>query len=267
MKLATQDKPFFPTNFLEKLTVVKSMGFEAFEIDGKVLVDQFEEVKQASQQVGLPISTACGGYGGWIGDFDNEKRQRGLEDISKILKRIGELGGKGIVVPAAWGMFSKRLPPLVPPRSDEEDRSVLLDSLCQLQKVAEQTGTVIYLEPLNRYEDHMINTISNAVSLIKAGSFANVKVIADFFHMNIEEANIEESLKQYKEYIGHIHLADSHRYQPGHGHLDFVPGFKALREIGYEGYMAFECRVLGDNEEELYRSSVDFIKECFKKSK
>jgi sugar phosphate isomerase/epimerase len=266
MKLATQDKPFFPSNFRKKFELTRQMGFDAFEIDGKALVDNFEDVKQASEQTGMPISTACGGYSGWIGDFDEEKRQQGIIEISEILKHLEKIGGQGIVVPAAWGMFSKRLPPMIPPRSETEDREVLLDSLNQLNKVGIKTGTIVYIEPLNRYEDNMINKLEDAMSLIKEGKFSHVQIIADFFHMNIEEPSIRESLFNAKEYLGHVHLADSHRFQPGSGHLDFVPGFQTLREIGYEGYLAFECRVLGKPEQTLYQKSVNYIKSCLDES-
>ncbi len=259
MKLATQDKPFFPEGLEEKLEVVRSLGFDAFEIDGRLLVERFEEVKRAMSATGVPVVTACGGYRGWIGDFDGERRKRAIRDIAEILRRLGELGGKGIVVPAAWGMFSKRLPPHVPPRPEEEDRRVLLDSLEQLSRAAEETGTHVYLEPLNRYEDHMLNRLGQAVSLIEEGRFSRVKVAADFFHMNIEEPRIEESILQARDYIGHVHLADSHRFQPGDGHLDFAPGLAALKEIGYDGYLAFECRVRG-KPEEAYPESVRYIR-------
>jgi sugar phosphate isomerase/epimerase len=265
MRLSTQDKPFFPAVLEEKFTTVSAMGFEAFEIDGKLLVDQFNQVKKAAASTGLPVVTACGGYEGWIGDFDEMKRQTAIADIGEILRRLSDLSGKGIVVPAAWGMFSKRLPPMVPPRSEEEDRKVLLDSLDRLNRVAEQTGTYVYLEPLNRYEDYMINTLSDAVSLIREGQFSRVQVTADFYHMNIEERSIAGSIRKAKDYIGHVHLADSHRFQPGDGHLDFASGFQVLEEIGYDGLMAFECRVLGQPEDQLYRKSVHYIKSCMAK--
>lgn len=260
MKLATQDKPFFPDNLSEKFRLIKSLGFDAFEIDGKLLIDRFDEVKQAISDTGLVVSTACGGYSGWIGDFDEKKRKNGVNEICDILRLLSKIGGNGIVVPAAWGMFSKRLPPLTPPRTDEEDRNVLLESLFEINKVAEETNTYLYLEPLNRYEDHMLNTLKDAFELIKSGNFSNVKVIADFFHMNIEEANIYESIISARELLGHVHLADSQRLQPGIGHLDFLVGFKALKEIDYQGYYAFECRVYGKDELQEYKKSVMYIK-------
>jgi sugar phosphate isomerase/epimerase len=113
----------------------------------------------------------------------------------------------------------------------------------------------------------MINTIETARDIINDGGFKNVKITADFFHMNIEENNIGQSILEYKELIGHIHLADSHRYQPGSGHMDFISGFKALAQIGYEGYMAFECRVLGEDPALEYGKSVKYIKECINKAR
>jgi sugar phosphate isomerase/epimerase len=267
MKLATQDKPFFPEKIEDKLLYIKELGFDAFEIDGALLVNKFDEVKAAVRSTGVSISGVCGGYKGWIGDFDEGKRKQCVSDISTILECAAEVGAKGIVVPAAWGMFSLRLPPMVPPRSAEEDRIALLDSLGKLEHVAETTGTIVYLEPLNRYEDHMINTIETARDIIKAGCFKKVKITADFFHMNIEEKDIPQSILYNKELIAHIHLADSQRYQPGDGHMDFISGFKALTQIGYEGYMAFECRVSGENPGEEYRKSVEYIKECIAKAR
>lgn len=266
MRLATQDKPFFPKDLAGKLRTAELLGFDAFEVDGRVVLERMEELKAAIAETAMPVSTACGGYRGWIGDFDEERRQQAVAEIGEILKGLAEVGGKGIVVPAAWGMFSKRLPPMIPPRSEEEDRLVLLDSLERIDRVACETGTYLYLEPLNRYEDHMINTLSEAVSLIEEGAFSQVKVIADFYHMNIEEARMEESLRKAKAHLGHIHLADSHRYQPGDGHLDFVAGFRELKEIGYDGDMAFECRVLGTPEAEVYRNSVEYVRECLKRA-
>lgn len=260
MKLATQDKPFFPASLPEKFRTVRSLGFDGFEIDGSVLVEQFHEVKSASASAQLPVVTACGGYRGWIGDFEQERRKQAVEDIGEILKRVSELGGTGIVVPAAWGMFSKRLPPMTPPRTESEDREVLLESLVRLDRAAAATGTYIYLEPLNRYEDHMLNRLSDAVQLIQAGSFSRVRVTADFYHMNIEEPKIDQSIVEAGPYIGHVHLADSHRFQPGDGHLDFRSGFEALRQVGYEGWMAFECRVTGEPEMDVYRRSLQFIR-------
>lgn len=141
MKIGTQNQAFFPENILEKFRYIKEMGFDGFEIDGKLLVNNLEEVKAAIKETGLPVTTACGGYDGWIGDFIEERRLNGLKQIERILEALAEVGGKGIVVPAAWGMFTFRLPPMTSPRSLDGDRKMVSDSLRVLEQVAARTGT------------------------------------------------------------------------------------------------------------------------------
>lgn len=261
MLLGTQDKDFFPTDIMDKLEFVKTMGFQCFEIDGKLLVENVDKVKEAVEKTGIPVLTACNGYRGWIGDFIEERRLNGVEDLKEMLRAIKEVGGTGVVVPAAWGMFTFRLPPMVSPRSHEGDVKAIIDSLTELEKVAQETDTYIYLEPLNRYQDHMLNTLADAVSIIDAGNFKRVKITADFYHMAIEEDNISESLRKYKEYIGHIHIAENHRYQPGTGSIDWARHMETLKEIGYEGPVVNEGRIRGEDPLKVYQESVNFMKQ------
>ncbi len=114
MFLATQDKPFFPDELEAKFACAKRMGFDGFEIDGRVLMERAALVEKASSAAGLPVRAVCGGYGGWIGDFSEERRQQGLKDIARILEIAGGMGVAGIVVPAAWyggrGLCKHRTP-------------------------------------------------------------------------------------------------------------------------------------------------------------
>ncbi len=261
MILGTQDKDFFPSDLKEKFAFVKEIGFDCFEIDGKVLLENTEEVKMAIRETGLAVSSACGGYRGWIGDFIEERRQNGIADLKQILRAVSEVGGSGVVVPAAWGMFTYRLPPMVSPRSAEGDRAAILDSLAQLDPVAKEHGVWLYLEPLNRYQDHMLNTISDAVFVIEEGKFERVKITGDFYHMAIEEDDISESLKKYARYYGHIHIAENHRYQPGTGSIDFERHFRTLREIGYDGAVINEGRVRGEDPLEAYKASIPYVRQ------
>lgn len=264
MKLGTQDQSFFPKNILEKFRYLKSLGVDGFEIDGQVLIENIDEVKQAIEETGIEVETACGGYNGWIGDFSEEKRLNGLEEISNILKALQSIGGKGIVVPAAWGMFTYRLPPMESPRSKEDDWNAVSDSLIYLDKVAQNTNTTVYLEPLNRYQDHMINTLADARQYIEKNNLNNVKIIADFYHMNIEEDDIAVSLHDNKDLTEHIHLADNHRFQPGSGSLDFKKNFDQLKSDGYKGYLTIECRVKGEDPAEEYKKSITYLKDILK---
>lgn len=184
-----------------------------------------------------------------------------MGDLKRMLEALEQVGGRGFVAPAAWGMFSYRLPPMVSPRSREGDVEALLTSLEELEKTADSTGTYIYLEPLNRYEDHMLNTQQDAVAIIEKGGFKRVKTTFDFYHMSIEEDDISQSLKKYKDYIGHIHIAENHRYQPGIGSIDWERHMKTLKEIGYDGPVINEGRVRAEDPKEAYRKSAEFIRQ------
>lgn len=262
MKIGTQNQAFFPENILEKFRYIKEMGFDGFEIDGKLLVNNLEEVKAAIKETGLPVTTACGGYDGWIGDFIEERRLNGLKQIERILEALAEVGGKGIVVPAAWGMFTFRLPPMTSPRSLDGDRKMVSDSLRVLEQVAARTGTVVYLEPLNRYQDHMINTLDDARRYIVENDLKHVQIIGDFYHMNIEEDNLAQALHDNRDLLGHVHIADNHRYQPGSGTLDFHALFEQLRADNYQGYVVYEGRIRAEDPAQAYRDSLAWLRTC-----
>ena len=261
MRLGTQDRDFFPEKIGDKFQFVKEMGFTCFEIDGKCLMERPEEIREAIRQTGLPVSSACGGYRGWIGDFIEERRLNGVEDLKQILRLLAEVGGTGVVVPAAWGMFTYRLPPMKSPRSHEGDVKAILASLEALDPVAEENGTWIYLEPLNRYQDHMINTMADAFDIIQKGGFRRVKITYDFYHMAIEEDDMAASLRKYRDVIGHIHIAENHRYQPGTGSMRWKELMDTIHEIGYTGDIVNEGRIRGEDPLTAYRKSVEFIKQ------
>jgi sugar phosphate isomerase/epimerase len=264
MKLALQDHPFLGQSFDEKLRKIDNLGFQGLEIRGDVLIEQWDEINKAVKNTGVGISSICGGYQGWIGEFDHEKRKQAIDEIGEILKYAAEIGAVGVIAPASFGIFSRKLPPYIPPRSSEEDKEVLMASLSRLNSLAESAGSVLLLEPLNRYEDYLINRLADAVSLIQQGEFSSIKVVADFFHMNIEESNLPQSILQESSYIGHVHLADSNRLQPGLGHIDFVSAFKALDEIGFDKFMALECELFGEPDK-AFRDLLDYLKSCLPK--
>lgn len=101
-----------------------------------------------------------------------------------------------------------------------------------------------FLEKMHRAEEYGFQ----AIEIVKKVNSTGIRVMADSFHMSIEEARIDETIEKGKDFIHHIHLADSNRLLPGYGHTDFKPGFTALKEIGYRKYMALECRIHGSAE-------------------
>lgn len=136
------------------------------------------------------------------------------------------------------------------------------DSLCVLEQAAARTGTVVYLEPLNRYQDHMINTLADARRYIVENDLKHVQIIGDFYHMNIEEDNLAQALHDNRDLLGHVHIADNHRYQPGSGTLDFHALFEQLRADNYQGYVVYEGRIRAEDPAQAYRDSLAWLRTC-----
>jgi sugar phosphate isomerase/epimerase len=193
------------------------------------------------------VTSACPELPGWLGDFDAGRRRAAIDALRTQLDGVAALGGRGVITPAAWGMFSLRLPAFgPPPRTPAEDEAVLLEGLAELGRHAEAAGVVVLLEPLNRYEDHMVNTVAAAAGLARAVGSPAVRVLADTYHMNIEEADPCSALRAAADVLGGVHLSDSNRHQPGTGHVPFPAILATLRELGFDGVLSVECRMRGD---------------------
>jgi sugar phosphate isomerase/epimerase len=246
VKLSCQEHIIPGDDILEKWEFAVSAGFDGIELratdDWSGRLDEL----RAARDRGVVFSSVCLISDRFIGDLDPDRRRQAVEHMKALLSGIAELGGEGAITPAAFGLTSRALPPFKVPRTPDEDRQVLLDALEELGEHADGEGTLVLLEPLNRYEDHMLNRLDQGVELSKAVGHDSIKVMGDLFHMNIEEDDPAESIRRAGGYLAHVHLADSNRAQPGAGHNDFASAFGALRDIGFDGYLAMECTVRGD---------------------
>ena len=246
MKLAAQEQLLPGESILEKWEFAASAGFDGIELRGTRDWRERLDDLGAARERGVVFSSVCLIDDRFIGDLDAARRREAVEHMKHLLSGIAGLGGVGAITPAAFGLASRALPPFEAPRTPDEDRRVLLEALEELGEHADDEGTLVLLEPLNRYEDHMLNRLEGAVDLAKAVGRDSIRIIGDLFHMNIEEDDLGESIRRAGGYLAHVHLADSNRAHPGAGHTDFAPAFGALREIGFGGYMAMECSVRGD---------------------
>ena len=119
---------------------------------------------------------------------------------------------------------------------------------------------VIAIEPLNRYENHMINTLDQAVSLCAEINSPWFGIAADTYHMNIEEADPIKALVDASDWIWHVQLSDSNRLEPTAGHIDWSMTLAAIAAIGYTDELAYECRLSGDIDKVL-PASVERIRQ------
>lgn len=113
-------------------------------------------------------------------------------------------------------------------------------ALRQACETARPHGVRLALEPINRYETPLLNTAAESLELLERVGAPNLGLLLDTFHMNIEEPDIEASIRACGERIFHFHVADSNRYYPGAGHIDFVSVLDALFDTPYEGFVSGE---------------------------
>lgn len=264
MKIVCQEELVPGTALNEKIENLEKYGFDGIELWGGNLKERAKEINRVCNKSKVKPSTVCAGYRGCPLDSDNKERDLAYKDIKELLSIAKDIGATGLIFVPVFG--KPKLPDLFPLKSAIDlEKELLVEQLKQIKDVAEKNKVYLLVEPLNRYETHLLNRLEQAVEICKKVNSKYIKIMADFFHMSIEEINMPESIEKAGEFIKHIHLADSTRLLPGYGHIDFKKGFDSLKRIGYKGYMALECsRIHGIAEVELPKA-VKYIKECIGK--
>ncbi len=138
----------------------------------------------------------------------------------------------------------------------------LADSMRELAEHAADRGQRLLFEPLNRYETDLARTLSEGLLLLDGTGASNVALLADLFHMNIEEVSPAQSIRDAAGRIGHVHFVDSNRRAAGFGHTDLEPIAEALVTAEYDGYASAEAFPLPDSRSAAERTIRSFRK-CF----
>jgi sugar phosphate isomerase/epimerase len=195
-------------------------------------------VRPLVQKFNLKVA-AVGTGGGWVlhkltlTSPDADTRRRATDFIRSMIDAGGKLGAPAIIgsMQGHWG------------DSVDADTAMqyLAAGLNDLGEHARQYNVPLIFEPLNRYETNLATTLAQGSALLRNLKTDNVKLLADLFHMNIEEADIAAAIRHAAGDIGHVHLADSNRRPATLGHIDFAPIAHALAEISYGGYVSAEC--------------------------
>jgi len=179
-------------------------------------------------------------------------RERALAFILEMIA-----AGGALAAPAILGSMQGRVEAGV---EREQALQWLAEALTAADTAAAAAGTVFLYEPLNRYETNLFNGQLDAASFLAANGLQNVRILADLFHMNIEEPDLPLALRGLGASLGHLHFADSNRRAIGFGHLDPAPVAEALRQIGYAGYLSAEVLPLPSS-----RAAAEQTMESFRK--
>jgi sugar phosphate isomerase/epimerase len=164
---------------------------------------------------------------------DESVRRGAVQFIQSMIEFGGRHGAPAII----GSMQGRHGDSVSPPQALDWLRA----SLDELGAVASRFHVPLLYEPLNRYESNLCNTLAAGLSLIQSLQTDRVRLQADLFHQNIEETDVADAVLSTGSWIGHLHFVDSNRRAAGFGHTDFRPIVRALRHVGYQGYLSAEA--------------------------
>jgi sugar phosphate isomerase/epimerase len=221
------------------------LGFDAIELFAPG-PDFFpaDQLRRLLDDHGLKLA-AVGTGAGWLlhhltlTGADQAERERARHFVRAMIDYGGSLGAPAIIgsMQGRWGGAVSR----------DAALAHLSAALNALGDHAAQYRVPLIYEPLNRYETNLVNTVAGGVELLQTLATKNVVLLADLFHMNIEEVDLAAALRAGKGHVGHVHFVDSNRRPAGNGHLDFGPIVQALRDIDYRGYLSAEALAWPDS--------------------
>jgi sugar phosphate isomerase/epimerase len=228
-------------------------GVEVFPPDASRIEDG--ELRRLLDDHGLRLA-AVGTGAGWVKHKltltspDASMRQRARDFIRSIIRAAGSLKAPAIIgsMQGRWGGDV----------SHDLAKRYLADALNELAEASRAYAVPLLFEPLNRYESNIVNTIEDGVSLIQQAASDNVKLLADLFHMNIEERDLCLGFYAGTGRIGHVHFVDSNRRAAGWGHIHLRSIAHDLEQIGYDGFVSAEALPFPTSDEAAARTMQAF---------
>jgi len=234
-----------------KKYIVKAakLGFDVLEFQAQPLLnmsdDYLSELKKLADENGIELTYSLGLDKAYdIASDSEETREKGIEYLTAIMKKVAVMGGKIIsgVSYAGWGV----------PEISDIDKARLtansVSSMKRLAKIAEELGILYAVEAVNRFEGVVLNTAKEALDYVNSVDSKNVGILLDTYHMNIEEFSIGDAIRSAGDKLIGFHVGENNRSVPGRGHLDWDEIFGALKDINYKGRIVAEPFVVKGGE-------------------
>jgi sugar phosphate isomerase/epimerase len=212
------------------------LGYDAVEVEGEPERHPPSRIHKLAEDAGLTVSSVCPNFTEErdLSHPDPEIRSIAVAYLRNVAEFAAEVGAPlFIVAPTAYA----RVQPIADP-FDEWLWAV--EGIRTAGDHASSLGVDLTLECWNRYGTYMLNRLDEGARMWQETGLASGGVMADTFHMNIEERSISGAILSHGNLLNHVHLSDSNRLAPGLGHVDFAEVLRALVEIGYERSLAFE---------------------------
>lgn len=245
LKISFQEGTAPGADINAKFDYMEEHGVVGFEPHGKPLLSRKQEFKDALQGRNIKVSAVCAGFDGFILSTDPEIRKQCRHTMAELIIAAGEFESTGVIIVPAFNHQQPVMP------HTQETRDFLCEQFDEMGTFAQQHGTTVILEPLNRREAFYLRQVADAASICRDINNPGVTCLGDFWHMTWEETSDYGAFMSAGEYLQHVHIASrGTRNIPGEdGDVDnYVDGFRALKKLGYDKYVSFESGVKGDRE-------------------
>ena len=227
--------------FLDRFQAAKRDGFDFVEFWSWTDKD-LDAVKAAARSAGVGIS-------GFNGDaelslIDPEQKEAYLDFLHRSVEAAKKVGARSVTIHSnglgEGGVVIDHYDRL----SDTVKLCTMFDTLKECARIAEASGVLMNLEPLNITTDHVGNflqTTRMAAEMTRLIASPKLKVLYDVYHMQLNEGSLCDNIRAYGDQFGHVHVADAPgRHEPGTGEINFHKVFACLEDVGYRGLIGFE---------------------------
>jgi sugar phosphate isomerase/epimerase len=251
--------PFATRDLRERAELLERLGYDGIELGPEFLGVPAESIRDRLAGTKIAVSAIVGSIK--LLAPAPEERRAGIEVTRARLGMAKALGAAGVIEVPTFGPC--RFPETAgqPPPHAIEDR-LLSEALAGLAPDAARAGVPILLEPLTRKETHYMNLQAHGARIIEAAAPGQARLLSDFYHMQMEEADIARTLAEHGRHTAYVHLADGEaRTRPGSLPFDYRPGFRSLKQHGFSGWLTMEFRLAaGESAESALGKGLDYIR-------
>ena len=221
------------------LRAIKEAGADGVEIpimEGEV--SAYRELGRILDDLGLKRTSSMAFVSSEVNPVSDDPaiRLAAKDNLKGLIECAHALGAPVICGPMyqTIGVFTGNGP-------TEVERTRVAEVLRSVAEDAQQAGVTLAMEPLNRFECYMLNTLADGAALADRVGYPNVGILFDTFHANIEEKDPVGVIRQYGRVIKHFHCSANDRGIPGQDHVDWLGSFQALHAVGYDGWLVIEA--------------------------
>lgn len=216
-------------------------GYDGMELRGEPQLYNAGEIQNLMDRYKIKVLSICGMYPGpekgQLRDLSHPKldtRKQAINYVKELVDLAKILAAPVVIVtPCPVGKNT-------PLATADKEWKWAVQSMKEAGSYAGEKGILLAIEPINRYETYLINSLDEALRFVNEVKLNSVKIMADTFHMNIEDADFGRAIRRAGRNLIHVHVADSNRQSPGRGHIDFRQIMIALKEIDYQYSLAME---------------------------